>query len=179
MKHCLNLKNGHNSQQLLEVINQGIGDSFKRQVDYAYASPVAGHRHPRLAQQHPEVDNQQRQPDQQQPQGRIARTGARPHLMQLPVARLDPEAPPVQLKELMRLDQPQAVDGVGEVLDPASPVTPRAVLADDPYLSRIGLSRAAFEGVARVVATLPIKQTFDPACAAPRGDRDEKAHAAA
>ena len=129
MKHCLNLKNGYNSQQLLEVINQGIGDSFERQVDYAYAFPVAGHRHPRLAQQPPEVDDQQRPPDPQQPQGGIARTGVRPHLMQLPVARLDPEAPPVQLKELMRLDRPQAVNGVGEVRDPVSPIAPRAVSA--------------------------------------------------
>jgi hypothetical protein len=36
--------------------------------------------------------------------------------MQLPIARLDPEAPPVQLKELMRLDRSHAVDGVGEIV---------------------------------------------------------------
>jgi hypothetical protein len=81
MKHCLNLKNGHNSQQVLEVINQGIGDSFERQVDYAYASPVAGHRHPRLAQQHPEVDDPQRQPDGSSPKKTGFEATGKPRLM--------------------------------------------------------------------------------------------------
>src|ERR687895_1976408 len=80
MKYRLDLKNGNNSQQLLEVINQGIGDSLERQLDYAHAPTIAGHLNPRPAQQPPEVDDQQRQPDQQQSQGGIARTSAGPHL---------------------------------------------------------------------------------------------------
>ena len=76
MKHCLTLKNGNNSKHVLKVINPGIGDAFKRQLDYAHAPPIAGHLNPRPAQQHPEIDDEQCQPDQQQSQGRIARTGA-------------------------------------------------------------------------------------------------------
>src|ERR671915_1395468 len=55
MKYRLDLKNGNNSQQLLEVINQGIGDSLERQLDYAHAPTIAGHLDPRPAQQPPEV----------------------------------------------------------------------------------------------------------------------------
>ena len=74
MKYRLDLKNGNNSQQLLEVINQGIGDSLERQLDYVHAPTIAGHLNPRPAQLHPEV--KQRQPDQQQSQDGIARTSA-------------------------------------------------------------------------------------------------------
>src|ERR671914_470878 len=177
MKYRLDLKNGNNSQQLLEVINQGIGDSLERQLDYAHAPTIAGHLDPRPAQQHPEVDDQQRQPDQQQSQGGIARTSAGPHLMQLPITRLDPEAPSVQLKELMCLDSPQAINGIGEVGDPVSPIAPRAVFADDHHGGGVGRSRAAIEGIAPGVTAPPIKQAFDPACATARRNRDEVGHA--
>src|SRR5918999_5020292 len=177
MKYRLDLKNGNNSQQLLEVINQGIGDSLERQLDYAHAPTIAGHLNPRPAQQHPEVDDQQRQPDQPQSQGGIVRTSAGPHLMQLPITRLDPEAPSVQLKELMCLDPPQAINGIGEVRDPVSPIAPRAVFADHHHGGGVCRSRAAIEGIAPRVTAPPIKQAFDPACATARRNRDDVGHA--
>src|SRR5919106_1514795 len=96
--------------------------------------------------------------------------------MQLPITGLDPEAPPVQLKELMRLDRSQAVDGVGEVLDPVLPIAPRAVFADDDHVGGVSHSRAAIERVAHRITALPIKQAFDTAYAATRRDRDEVRH---
>src|SRR5215216_6346659 len=176
MKYRRDLGNGNNSQQLLEAINQGICDSLERQLDYAHAPTIAGHLNPGPAQQYPKVDDEQCQPDQQQSQGRIARTSAGPHLMQLPITRLDPEAPPVQLKELMRLDRSQAVDGVGEVLDPVLPIASRAVVADDDHVGGVSCSRAAIERVARRITAPSIKQAFDTAYTAARRDRDEVRH---
>jgi hypothetical protein len=50
MKYRLDLENGNNSEQLLEVINQGICNSLERQLDDAHAPTIAGYLNPRPAQ---------------------------------------------------------------------------------------------------------------------------------
>src|SRR2546426_11659173 len=120
--------------------------------------------YPGLAQQHPVIDNQHRQAQQQQPQRRIARAGPRPHLMHLPVASLNPKAPPVEFKDCWRFHPPQPIDGIGEVLHSAPPFVPllAAVLADNHYLGGVSLTRPALEAVARPVSAPPTKQLLDP-----------------
>jgi hypothetical protein len=63
MKYRRDLENGNNSQQLLEAVNQGIGNSLERQLDYAHTLTIAGHLNPGPAQQYPKIDDEQCQPD--------------------------------------------------------------------------------------------------------------------
>src|SRR5262249_39558495 len=102
--------------------------------------------------------------------------GARPDLMQLSVASLDPKAPPIQFKDLMCLGPPQAVDRISKVLDPVALVTPAAVFTHHDDVSRVRLRRATVESVAGRVTVPSHKQTFDAAdCAACR-NRDDVRH---
>jgi hypothetical protein len=53
----------------------------------------------------------------------------------------------VQLKELMCLDSPQAINGIGEVGDPVSPIAPRAVFADDHHGGGVGMGYSLHAGM--------------------------------
>jgi hypothetical protein len=83
MKYRLELENGNNSEQLLEVINQGICNSLERQLDDAHAPTIAGYLNPRPVKG-----------------GRAALGRATPHfiviLSRLPVARH-----PIRLNECL------------------------------------------------------------------------------
>jgi hypothetical protein len=60
MKYRLDLENGNNSEQLLEVINQGICNSLEHQLDDTHAPTLVGYLNPPPAQQHPKSDDEQR-----------------------------------------------------------------------------------------------------------------------
>src|SRR5206468_554751 len=99
--------------------------------------------------------------------------------MQLAIAALDAEAPPIVLKDLPRFEFLRAINGVSEIAQSRLFEPTAAVFADNDHLGRISLACPTLESVTGAITVTPVTQPFDAALTTALRDGNEIRHASA